>query len=114
MAQLALLSKDDHTAASKAYSDGMDELEALEIVRQKLLSEIDELVKLKEAQKTSSELQERAADSVFGTIDLKETSSTTGGSHARLTFKASTPIPHKKGMQFFVTRDHETPNFLPR
>lgn len=71
MGQLALHTRDEHAAASKAYSDGMSELEATDIVQQKLLSEIEQLVKVKEASAAGAEPQE-IDTSVFDTVDMKE------------------------------------------
>ena len=52
----------------------MGELEATDIVQQKLLSEIEELVKVKDASNNAAKTQDLELESVFGTMDMKEAS----------------------------------------
>ena len=72
VAQLAIYAKDEQALAAKALSGGKDELEATEIVQKKLLEEIEELVKLKAAQRGGESISEQS--NVLDTIDLKDSS----------------------------------------
>ena len=69
---MAIYAKDEQALAAKALSGGKDELEATEIVQKKLLEEIEELVKLKAAQRGGESISELS--NVLDTIDLKDSS----------------------------------------
>ena len=69
---MAINAKEQETIAGKALSNSVDELEATEIVQQKLIAEIEELDKIKSSDYKGVQNLPETANSVFETVDLKE------------------------------------------